>query len=813
MEGTRESWGLGAAQDLKADLLFGWRQLRKNPAFTAVAALTLALGIGGTVALFSAVHGLMLRPLPFADEDRLVYFWSGGNWRGIEFDFVTEHVQAYDQLAAYSSAAEPFRNEDATSLLELSLTSAELFDVLGARPLLGRTFEPGEDRPGAEPVIVLSYGLWQQELGGDPGVVGQRITLGGVPTTVIGVMPEGFYFPTPQHRAWRPLVLDPATRNYQGNGYLRLIGRVKASVSPAQLEQDVGALATALGERFTYPEAWDKTKGAHVVPLREHLLGDVRPALLLLLGAVGLLLLLACANVTALILTRTTDRVSEMAVRAALGAGRGRLARQVLTESLLLGTVSGALAIAVAVGLFDLLVARLPLQSGFGETLSLDWPMFLGAPGLALAAGCAVAIVPIWNLLRGRLEGELTSHRSQGGAARGTSRAQGALVVAEVLLAVMLVAGATLLIRTVTKLQDLDPGFDPTGVLAIELVASEQDMRDSELRAFYDELVQRAAALPGVRAAGLTNRLPIRDGGWQSNVTIESRPDLAAAKRPNSLWRIATPDYFRAMGIAARQGRAFDATDRAGGLGVIVVSESFAARMWPGADPIGQRVQTGFEGSPEWLTVVGVVAETRMFSMLGENPMVMYRPQAQRVSAGVSNNLVLKTDLDPVQLVGPVRDLVRQLDSRVAFARVSTMEGVIAASIAEPLRLRFFLMLFAGLGLLLGSVGVYGVVSYSVSRRRGEFGIRMALGASPAAVLAAVVKKGMIPVVMGTLAGVAASLALSTLVAGFLFEIDPTDPASLGLAASVLLLAGIAAAFLPAYRAGRVSPLEALRAE
>ncbi len=813
MDGTRELWGIRAAQDLRADILFGWRQLRKNPVFTLVAALTLALGIGGTVALFSVVHGLMLRPLPFAHEDRLVYFWSGGDWRGIEFDFVKERVQAYDQLAAYASAAEPFSNEGATSLLELSVTSAELFDVLGARPLLGRTFEPGEDRPGVEPVIVLSYGLWRQEFGGDPDLVGQRITLGGVPTTVIGVMPEGFYFPTPEHRAWRPLLFDPATVDYRGNGYLRLIGRVKATVSPAQLEQDVDALAAGLGERFTYPEAWDKTVGAHVVPLREHLLGDVRPALLLLFGAVGLLLLLACANVTALILTRTTDRVSEMAVRAALGAGRGRLARQVLTESLLLGTVASALAIAMAVGLFDLLVARLPLQSGFGETLSLEWPMFLGALGLALVAGCAVAVIPIWNLLRGRLEGELTGHRSQGGGARGTSRAQGALVMAEVLLAVMLVTGAALLIRTVTKLQNLDPGFEPTSVLAVELVAGEQEMRDAELRAFYDELVQRAAALPGVRAAGLTNRLPIRDGGWQGPVTIESRPDLAGTKRPNSLWRIATLDYFRSMGIAVRQGRPFAAGDRAGGLGVIVVSESFAARMWPGADPIGQRVQTGFEGSPEWLTVVGVVEETRMFSMLGENPMVMYRPQAQRAFAGVSNNLLLKTELDPAQLVGPVRELVRQLDSRVAFARVSTMEGVIAASIAEPLRLRFFLMLLAGLGLLLGSVGVFSVVSYSVSRRRGEFGIRMALGASPAAVLAAVVKNGMIPVVMGTLAGLVASLALSTLVARFLFEIEPTDPMSFAIAASVLLLAGIAAAFLPAYRAGRVNPVEALRAE
>jgi predicted permease len=688
-----------------------------------------------------------------------------------------------------------------------------LFDVLGVRPVRGRTFVAGEDRPGAEPVIVIGWGMWQQDLGGDPDILGKRILVGGRPTTVIGVMPQGFWFPTPEFRAWLPLDLDPAGSTYQNNGWLVLIGRLKSTATPATVTGDLQTFTRALGERFTYPEAWDKTKNAHVKPLREYLLGDVEPTMLLLLGAVGLLLLMACTNAAALILARTTDRTGEIAVRTALGAGRGRLARQIFTESITLAVIAGVVGAVVAAAIFDVLVASLPLQSGFGDTLSLDWTTFAAAFALVLLVGLAVSAIPIRHLLQGRLDGAISGERSDAGLRRGAGRAHAVLVTAEVTLAVLLAVGATLLIRTVDRIRALDPGFDPAHVITLDLVASPQDMDPDVRWNFFRELLTRVEALPGVGAAGYTNRLPVRDGGWQGPVTIESRPDLADAKRPNSLFRWATPGFFEAMGIEIEQGRGIEVADRRGAVPVALVSESFAQKMWPGREALGQRIMLNVVGEPDWRTVVGVFEETRMVSMLGENPMVFYIPFEQSPFPGEGQALVIRTEGDPAGVVAAVRRLVAELDPRVAVARVAPMEDVVATALAEPLRLRFFLSLFAGLALLLGTVGVYGVVSYSVGRRRAEFGIRMALGAAPRRVIGDVVRGGMLPVGVGVLAGLLASIALSRVVGRFLFQIAPTDPLSLATAGLALLGAGVLAALVPAWRAGRVSPVEALRAE
>ena len=812
-ERTRDAWGIGFLADLVTDVRHAGRQFRRRLGFSSLAILTLALGIGATVALFSVVIGLLVRPLPVADEDRLRIFWSDYNWRGVEFDHVKGLGQSFDGIAAYSSEATPFQSESGTRLLPYTVSSAELFDVLGVRPVLGRTFLPGEDRPGAEPVIVIGWGMWQQDLGGDPDILGKRIQVGGRPTTVIGVMPRGFWFPTPEFRAWLPLDLDPAGSTYQNNGWLVLIGRQKSTATPAAVTGDLQTFTRALGERFTYPEAWDKTKDAHLRPLREYLLGDVEPTMLLLLGAVGLLLLMACTNAAALILARTTDRTGEMAVRTALGAGRGRLARQILTESITLALVAGVVGAAVAVAIFDMLVASLPLQSGFGDTLSLDWTTFATAFALALLVGLAVSAIPVRHLLQGRLDGAISGERSEAGLRRGAGRAHAVLVTAEVMLAVLLAVGATLLIRTVDRIRALDPGFDPAHVVTLDLVASAQDM-DPEVRwNFFRELLTRIEALPGVGAAGYTNRLPVRDGGWQGPVTIESRPDLADAKRPNSLFRWATPGFFETMGIEIEHGRGIEAADRRGAVPVALVSESFAQKMWPGREALGQRIMLTVVGEPDWRTVVGVFEETRMVSMLGENPMVFYIPFEQSPFPGEGQALVIRAEGDPAGVVAAVRRLVGELDPRVAVAHVAPMEDVVATALAEPLRLRFFLSLFAGLALLLGTVGVYGVVSYSVGRRRAEFGIRMALGAAPGRVIGDVVRGGMLPVGVGVLAGLLASIALSRVVGRFLFQIAPTDPLSLATAGLALLGAGVLAALVPAWRAGRVSPVEALRAE
>src|ERR1043166_4350740 len=547
-EGARNAWGIRVLRDFLGDVRHAGRQFRRRPGFTFLAVITLALGLGATVALFSVVRGLLLRPLPVQRESELQVFWSDWDWRGSEFDFVKERARAFSGLAAYTAEGLAYRTSAGSELVMTGQTSSELFDVIGVRPLLGRAFAPGEDRPGAEPVVVVSWAMWRQELGGDPRVLGRRITLDGTATTVIGVMPRGFYFPSPEYRAWRPLLLDPNSPVYRGRGWLVLFGRVKPGTTTGALAADVQAIARALGERFTYSAAWDKSKGARVRPLREYLLGSVKPALLLLLGAVGLLLLMACANTAALVLARTTDRTGEIGLRLALGAGRGRLIRQIVTESVTLSLLAGVAGAVVAVGLFGRLVASLPLQSGFGEAVPLDWTTFAVGVGLAVLVGLMVSAIPVRHLLQGRLSG-LSGERVVG-VRVGPGRAHAVLVAAEVMLAVLLVSGATLLIRSVEKLYALDPGFDARGVMTADLIASGEEMDRPVRWQFFREMLERVKAVPGVTSAGYTNRLPIRDGGWQGPVEGAWGPDPRGANRPNCLYRTVTPDYLRTMGMA-----------------------------------------------------------------------------------------------------------------------------------------------------------------------------------------------------------------------------------------------------------------------
>ena len=811
-EQARESWGVGPLHDLGRDVRFAARQLAKRPAFSAVAALTLALGIGGTVALFSVVNGLMLRPLPFDDEDRLASFWSAYNWTGLEYDFVRERLQAFESLAAYSDDATTLRTEAGSRLVLYTVGSANLFDVLGAEPQLGRTFAEGEDRPGAEPVIVLSHGFWRTEMGGNPDVLGRRLEFGGVTRTVIGVMPEGFWFSSPESDAWIPLDLDPASDVYQGNGWLVLLGRTLPEATEAHLQADLSQLAVQLGERFDYPDAWDKTRDPHVVPLREYLLGDVRPALLLLLGAVGLVLLMACANVAALILTRTADRTGEMSLRTALGAGRARLARQVLTESVLLGVVAGLLGTVLAVAFFDVLVASLPLPRQLGETLSLDWTTLAASMLLAVVTGCLVSLAPMRSLLRGDLSGAALGHRAQSGGTAVRSRAQRALVASEVLLAVVLASGAALLIRTVDELRAIDWGLDPRGVLAYEVIRPEDEESRATGPVFYEALIERVEGLPGVAAAGLINRIPVRDGGWQATVTVADRPDLTGERAPNAYYRPVSPGAFAALGIEVVDGRGILETDTRETPPVAVVNETFARTMFGAESAVGRIMERNGFGSGT-IEIVGVIEDVAVDRLVGEVPMAAYYPWAQTLDRSAYGIVVAKTSLEPQDLVAPIRAIVSELDPRSAEGRVETMASVADAAMAEPLRLRFFLSLFSALGIVLGTVGVYGVVSYAVQRQRTELGIRLALGAAPRRLLGTVIVSGMLPVLIGVLAGCVVALASSTVLAGFLFEVEPSDPVSLLAAAGALLLAGATAALLPAWRASTTDPATALRAE
>ncbi|HSA55682.1 MAG TPA: ADOP family duplicated permease [Gemmatimonadaceae bacterium] len=809
-EAARDRWGVSLAWQLAADVRHAWRQYRRRPGFTAIAVFTLGVGIGATVAIGSAAHSLLVAPLPVDDESRIDVFWFPQSWRGAEFDHVRTQAHGFDAVAAFGLEGVRLESPDATQLLLNVLGSAELFDVLGARPLLGRGFRAGEDRPGADPVVVISHGLWQQELGGDPAVIGRRLLLDGVPTTVIGVMPHEFFFPSRQFRAWRPLVLDPATRPYHGSGWLTLVGRSGPDRTATQRQHGVEAIARSLGERFTYTTEWDKSRNPNLTPLRQHITGNAGAPLVLLLSAAGSLLLMAIANAAALLLARTSDRRDEMALRTALGAGRGRLARQIVAESLtlaLIAAVTGALAAAVT---FRTLVAALPVAEELRDLPRLSWWSLGTACALALVVGLSVAVIPVRHLLRGRLDGLLGRARTHVARA-GTRRAHAALVASEVALAMLLVVGATLMIRSVDRLRAIDPGFDPAGVFSVDVVTGTSTSDADRRRAFFSEVLERARALPGVTRAGLTNRLPIRDGGWQGPVRAADRPDLTGPSRPNAYYRVITPDFFRTIGAELAEGRDLSVSDGGGGLPVAVVNETFARRLWPGEGALGRRITTGMDGIER--TVVGVVRDIRLVSMVGENPAAVYVPHEQ---SGVNpDGLVLTVRYSGPQagLVDAVRGLVREVDPGAIVIRSGSLESAISGAIADRLRLRFFLSLFGVLALLLGAVGVYGVVAYSVSRRLAEFGIRMALGAAPARVRWEVLRDGLMPAGVGLALGLAGALALSRLLAGFLYGVTGTDVPSLLTAGVTLLAAGVTAALWPAWRAGRVSPRTALGAE
>lgn len=804
--------------ELTVDGRYALRQMRRRPAFTTMVLLALALGVGASVALVSVVYQLLLRPLPYADEARIQVFWMDYDWTGAEYDFLRQRLGVFQQLSAYSTTASTFtastRGDEGAAVLETVVSSPTLFDVLGVRPMLGRTYDANDDRPGAAPVVVVSYGLWQQELGADPEVIGRSIMLDGKPASVIGVMPKGFYYPVPSLRLWRPLQLDPTSPNYT-SGWLTLVARTPQGVAPSLVHGEVKRLARALGGQFTYSAAWDKTKNPSVAPIHEYLLGSVREPLLLLLGAVGLLFLVACANAAALILARMSDRGGEMAVRAALGAGAGRIARQIFAESLVLALGAALLGSALATAGFGVLVSRLPLQGDMSESVAIGWVTFAAAFGLGLVIALLVSAAPMRHLLRGAPGLGVNRERSDEGIRRGALRLHSAIIAIQVSFAVLLVVGATLLIRSVALIREHDPGFDARGVTTYTLVLDPDVMPDARAQ-FFRDAVARMSALPGVSAAGLTNRLPVRDLGYQSVVGIEGRADLAGPARPNSLYRTASPGFFRAMGMRVIAGRGIDSTDIETAPPVVVITESFAQAMWGGGgggtgrSAIGKHITDNWNAGPIVRTVIGVLHEPRMTSMTKDGPFAMYVPVEQSRKGG-SDVLVVRSSAPTAAVMPSVRRAVAALNARVAIGQSQTMEDAVAVRLAAPLRLRFFFTLFGALALSLGAIGVYGVVSYAVARRRAEVAVRMALGASPGTVARGVMALGLGPVLIGVVVGTLGALAGGKGLSGVLFGIAATDVRSFVVAAAALLAAGAIASIIPALRAARTSPAEALR--
>jgi predicted permease len=798
-ERYREQRGLPALDTLGADARYSARRLWARPAYALLAMLTLALGVGGTASVYGVARGLLFDPLPYAHEREVGVFWKKTDWIHEEFLYIRGRVPGFRQVALYRQRDMILRDRDEPARLVTGVSaSAELFDVLGAPPLFGRGFRAGDDVPGAEPVAILSFGLWH-ELGGSPSTVGAHVTIDGTPRTVVGVMPRGFWFPDPSVRVWTPEPLTPESRSWNST----LVGRVAPDQDVRAMDAPVAQLTAMLDERFDYPAQWDKTKNAHITPLRDDVIGPMRPALLATLGAMTLILLIGCANVAALMLGQVDARSVELAVRAALGANRRRLTQQLIVEALLISTAAGALGAALAWGGFTIVSRALPLGA-WAESAAPDWRLFASALAIAIAAALLVILVPIVSLYRGDLRGVLSKARTGGIEGRGGGL-ESSLVIAEVALAVMITIGAALLARSIANLYAVDPGVRTEGVAVVDVMFGAGFNR-ARLEQTLDALTTALIELPGVRSVGAAQKLPLRGGGYNLPISVDGHPEIAGM---STEYRIVTPGYLESAGFALRQGRTITRDDRRDAERAVVINEALARKYFAGVDPIGKLL--GDDGGPS--RVVGIVAnavERRLVDAAGP---VRYVAVAQMPWVDQSQSLVLRAapGVDETSLLEPARRAILRVAPGVVVQQTTTMRRVLDTAIGPARQIVALLSLLTALALALGAVGIYGVIAHFAARRRRDWAIRVALGLSGSRVIAQVVGHGTRLVTIGIAVGVAGAALLTRLLSSFLYGVSAIDPIAFAASGAALLGIGIVAAFVPAWRAGTADPIIALR--
>lgn len=788
------------------DARYAARRLIRRPMYTTVATLTLALGIGGTSAIFGLARGVLFDRLPYADESTIGLFWMPYAWRQLEFAYLRGRFPGFVQVAQYATDDATLELGDAPARLVPGIAaSSELFSVLGAHAALGRTFAGGDDVRGAAAIAVLSHGLWQ-DLGGDATIIGRKVRLDGIDRTVVGVMPRGFWFPTPTVRVWVPQTLDPN----EDIGNFSLVGRVAAGHRLDRLSMPIAQLTGMLRERFTYSAQFDKTRDPWIRPVRDVLFRPLQPALVATLVAMGLILLIACANVAALMLGQVEGRSSELAIRSALGAHRRRLAGQLIAEGGLLGAVSGIVGAALAAAAFRLLVGVLPLGA-WAEGASLDWIVFAVAMVVALVSALAVSLVPTIALWRGRLHGVIGAERTAGVEGRG-ARLESSLVVAEVALAVLMAAGTGVLLRSVNKLNAIDPGIRPRGVGVVDIVLP-TILTTAERKSVTRDLMVAVQSLPGVATAAVVQRLPLRGVAWSGGIVVEGKPDLP---RTSTFIRLVSADYFTTMGIAVRHGRGLEPADiplvpgdTSGG--VVVINEALAKKYFGSEDPIGRRVSAGFNS--KLARVVGIVRDVAEGALTDAPAPVRYSSWESLSFVPTSETLVFRAagSQDPVPLLETIRDVIRREAPRVAIQEATTMEQVFARAVGPVRQVMMLVTLLTTLALVLCAIGTYGVMSHFVSRRKRDWGIRIALGLRPSRVVSGIVARGATLVLAGIALGLVVFVALARFLATLLYGIRATDPISMLAALSALLAVGVVAALFPAARASRIDPAVVLR--
>ncbi len=809
-ESSRELWGFRWLETFAQDLRYGLRQLRRNPGFTAVAVLTLALGIGVTTTIFTAANDFLLRPLPFSNSDRLVMVkrymqkvpQSGANdpptfqhWRG------QNHV--FEEMAAWNGMAQQFNltGVEGPERVPALQVTAEFFRVLGVKPALGRTFSPAEDLPGGHRVAVINHSLWQNRYGGNSGILGKTIILDGNDYTVIGVLPAGFRFSTTPEEVWTPLALSPAMlATGHGGTYLSVIAWLKPGVTLAQAQADLDAITAPWARQF--PDWGDGDQKVAVESLRDRYARDLRPALLALLVAAALVLLIACANLANLLLARSTSRYKEIAMRRALGASRARIIRQMLSESSVLALLGGSAGLLLAFAGTRVFYAALPVAWQPIARGGIDARVLAFVLVTLLLTVFLIGLAPAWSATGFDLnEGLKEGLRSP--LVRMSRRSfRAALVAGEVALATMLLTGTALVMESFVRLSAVTLGFDSENVLTVDLARTRKGVD-----AFYREVLEQITALPQVRAAGAINFRPLYGPAWGQDITIEGRPPLP---RGNYIWaghRSVSLGYFRAMGIPLLKGRSFAATDQ--DKSVAVISETMARRYWPGEDAVGKRFGVNCSESPcEWNSIIGVVGDVKEDGATADPATLMYFPEMMP-----DMTLVVRAAQNPTSLIAEVRGIVRSVDPDQPLGGIHTMQNIVSEFVAPQRVTMLIAGLFAALALLLAMVGLYGVLSYSVVQRNHEFGIRMALGAAKGDILHLILTQGFKLALAGIIVGMAGALVLTRVLTSLLFGVTPTDPITFGAVAILLVGVALLACYVPAQRATKVDPMVALRYE
>jgi putative ABC transport system permease protein len=806
--------------NLIADIRYGLRSLMKRPGATVIALVTLALGIGVNTAIFSAVDSILLRPLPFKDSERIVSVWEKSPALGIQqneaapanfFDLRNQN-QSFEALGAFgpldinlTGAGEPER-------LDGQLVTANVFSILGVAPALGRTFLPTEDQPGQEHVVVLSDALWQRRFNRDPSILNRNISLNGESFTVVGVMPSGFFFPLRETEMWVPWAMEPDQASGRGDHYLRLVARLKPEVALERANADLDAIAQRLSAE--YPRT-NEGLGFTARSLQRDYAGDLRLPMLILFGAVGLVLLIACANVANLLLAQATTRRKEIAIRIALGARRWRIVRQMLVESLLLACGGGLLGVLGAFWGVEALAKFLPESLSKLQAVGIDARVLLFTIGVSVLTAIVFGGIPA--LLASRTTPGATLSDVARDMAGGTSgrHVRRVLVVSEVALAVVLLVSAGLLIRSFQLLRQVKPGFKTEDALTMRMVLPFPKYAKAESRrAFYDEVLRQVKEVPGVDAAGMITYLPLSFNGMNFSFSVEGRAAPSDMNLPFALFRVVSPDYFRAMGIPLLRGRYFETHDSPDAAPVTVVNRRLAEQYWPGEEAIGKRLKVGPADSPNaWLTVVGVVGDVRQTGLY-QQKLEFYVPyMRERRSFMAPRDLVVRTKVDAAVIAGAVRKAVWAVDKDQPVSNVRTLDQVFAAAISQERFQALMLGLFAVLALVLACVGLYGVISYSVVQRTHEIGVRMALGAQPVDVLRLVIRQGMLLTFAGLVIGVVAGTFATRVLTDMLFGVTPRDPLTFVGVPVLLLLVAFFACYVPARRATRIDPLIALRYE